>query len=312
MLTPMDHRRALPLIALGTLLAVDVVLVLWALWPTAPVSASRPTAPATSMAASASPSSSPSPTPRATALPTPVTRVLVAVDGRTAWLATTGTCEDPGQLQVTTDAGATWTASDAPAAVTRIRTSGRAEGFVVGGSGEDCTMRLFTTGDAGGQWGDPESASATWARVPGDVRRVIRPGAGPVTPCGRSAVLDLSSIGRDVASVLCADGRARTTEDGGETWPETFRVEGALAFAVLADGRGAIASATDECAGTSVAALEEGVPGEPVCVEGAEATPGSVAISVSEQAVWLVAGEAAFAAPEVTGRWVQAKGDVGS
>jgi len=117
MLTPMDHRRALPLIALGTLLAVDVVLVLWALWPTAPVSASRPTAPATSMAASASPSSSPSPTPRATALPTPVTRVLVAVDRRTAWLATTGTCEDPGQLQVTTDAGATWTASDAPAAV---------------------------------------------------------------------------------------------------------------------------------------------------------------------------------------------------
>ena len=242
----------------------------------------------------------------------PITRVLVAVDRRTAWLATTGTCEDPGQLQVTTDAGATWTASDAPAAVTRIRTSGRAEGFVVGGSGEDCTMRLFTTGDAGGQWGDPESASATWARVPGDVRRVIRPGAGPVTPCGRSAVLDLSSIGRDVASVLCADGRARTTEDGGETWPETFRVEGALAFAVLTDGRGAIASVTDECAGTSVAALEEGVPGEPVCVEGAEATPGSVAISVSEQAVWLVAGEAAFAAPEVTGRWVQAKGDVGS
>lgn len=125
-------------------------------------------------------------------------------------------------------------------------------------------------------------------------------------------MLDLASIGRVVASVLCADGTVRTTADGGETWPDDFRVEGALAFTLLADGRGAIASVTEECDGTTVTALVDGEPEESVCVEGAEATPGGVSISVSDEVAWLVAGDTAFTAPEVTGRWVQAKGDVGS
>lgn len=307
----MDQRRVLPVIGLVTLVILDLVLVLWAVWPAAPVSSARPESSATPTA-SASPSASPSPSPTPAASPVPITRVIVAVDRRTAWLATTGTCEEPGQLQVTTDAGGTWTASDTPAAVTRIRTSSRSEGFVVGGAGRECTMRLWTTGDAGEQWGDPESARATWARVVEDARRVIRPGGNPVTPCGRGAVLDLASIGRDVASVLCADGAVRATVDGGQTWPESFRAEGALAFTVLADGRGAIASMTDECDGTTVTELVDGVPGESVCVAGADATPGAVAISVSEQAAWLVAGEAAYTAPEVTGRWAATEGAVGS
>jgi len=316
MLTLMDRKRALPIIALATLLAVDIVLVLWALWPAASVSATGATPPAPSPtvsgSASASASASPSPSASPTASPTPISRVLVAVDRRTAWLATTGTCEEPGQLQVTTDGGATWTASDTPAAITRIRTSGRAEGWVVAGVGKDCTMRVFTTGGAGDEWSDPASASAAWARVAEDARRAIRPGGGPVTPCGRAEVLDLASIGRVVASVLCADGTVRTTEDGGETWPEAFRVEGALAFALRADGRGTIASVTTECDGTTVTALVDGQPEESVCVEGAEATPGDVSISLSDQAAWLVAGDAAFTAPEVTGRWVPTKGALGS
>lgn len=303
----------LPVIGLVTLVVLDLVLVLWAVWPAAPVSSAEPASVATPTAsASPAPSASPSPSPSPTVSLVPITRVLVAVDRRTAWLATTGTCEKPGQLQVTTDAGEEWTASDTPAAVTRIRTSSRSEGFVVGGQGRDCAMRVWTTGDAGEEWGDPASARATWARVAEDARRVIRPGGDPVTPCGRGAVLDLASIGRDVASVLCADGTVRTTADGGETWPDAFRVNGALAFTLLADGRGAIASMTKECDGTFVTELVDGVPAESVCVGGAEATPGGVAISVSEQAAWLVAGDVAYTAAEVTGRWASTKGAVGS
>ena len=133
-----------------------------------------------------------------------------------------------------------------------------------------------------------------------------------MTPCGRGAVLDLASIGRDVASVLCADGTVRTTADGGETWPDAFRVNGALAFTLLADGRGAIASVAEECDGTTVTALVDGQPEESICVAGAEATPGDVSISVSDEAAWLVAGDAAFTAPETTGRWVQTKGSLSS
>ena len=214
--------------------------------------------------------------------------------------------------RVTTDAGATWAASAAPGAVTRLRPSGRSEAFAVGGTSDDCAMRLWTTGNTGEDWGDPASASAAWARDAGDSRRVIRPGDDPVTPCGKVAVLDLASLGRETASVLCGDGRVRTTTDGGDEWPTAFTARGALAFSLLPDGRGAVASLADDCEGTRVIALVEGSPDGTTCVEGAEAAPGAVAISVTADAAWLVAGDAAFTASEVGGRWTQAKGDVRS
>ncbi|HET6968517.1 MAG TPA: hypothetical protein VFI44_09580 [Ornithinibacter sp.] len=314
----MDLRRALPTIGLVTLLVLDLVLVIWALWPSgrnAPAAATSVSPQASaSVTPSPSPSASASPSPSATpaAGPTPVRRVLVAVDDRTAWLATTGSCAKPGTLQVTTDAGATWAASAAPGAVTRLRPSGRSEAFAVGGTSDDCAMRLWTTSNAGEDWGDPASASAAWARDAGDSRRVIRPGENPVTPCGKAAVLDLASLGRATASVLCGDGRVRTTTDGGDQWPTAFTAKGALAFSLLPNGRGAVASLADGCEGTSVITLVEGSPDGTTCVEGAAAAPGAVAISVTADAAWLVAGDAAFTASEVGGRWTQAKGDVRS
>lgn len=317
MLTRMDLRRALPTIGLVTLLVLDLVLVIWALWPSgrnAPTAATS-ASPTASASATGSPSPSPSPSasPSATAAagPTPVKRVLVAVDDRTAWLATTGTCAEPGTVQVTTDAGATWSASAAPGAVTRLRPSGRNESFAVGGDGEDCAMRLWTTNNAGEEWGDPSSASAAWAREADDARRVIRPGDDPVTPCGKAVVLDLASLGRATASVLCGDGRVRTTTDGGDKWSTAFTAKGALAFSLLSNGRGAVASLADDCDGTSVIALVEGSPEGTTCVEGADAAPGAVAISVTGDAAWLVAGDAAYTASEVGGRWTRAKGAVG-
>lgn len=316
MLTRMDLRRALPAIGLVTLLVLDFVLVVWALWPSGrSAPAAVATTPSTSASASAEPSATPSPSPSATADeptgPTPVTRVLAALDDRTAWLATTGTCVKPGSVRVTTDAGATWTASDAPGAVTRLRPSGRNEAFVVGG-GKSCAMRLWTTGDAGGAWSDPSSASSAWARDAGDDHLVIRPGDDPVTPCGKAAVLDLASLGRQAASVLCGDGRVRTTTDGGKKWPTAFTAEKALAFALLPDGRGALAARSDGCDGVTVTALVGGAPDKSTCVAGAAATPGQVAISVTDGAAWLVAGDAAYTASEVTGPWKRAKGKVAS
>ena len=314
MLTPMDLRRALPTIGLVTLLVLDLVLVVWALWPSgtsAPAASAGP-APSASPSASAAPSASPtaSATTGAASAPTPVERVLAAVDDRTAWLATTGTCENPGTVQVTTDTGATWTGSDAPGAVTRLRPSGRNEAFVVGGDGEECGMRLWTTATAGEEWSDPASASAAWARDADDERRVIRPGDDAVAPCGKAVVLDLASLGRDTATVLCGDGRVRTTSDGGDRWPTAFTVDGALAFSLLPNGRGAIAAQADDCAGTRVSALVGGTPEDSICIKDAEPTPGAVSISVTDGAVWLVAGDAVYTASDAAGRWTKAKGSV--
>ena len=317
MLSPMDLRRALPTIAIVTLLVLDAVLVIWALWPassptTAPVSSGT-----TDATASASPdaSGSPSPSPSASASPDagprPLERDLVGVDARSAWVATTGTCEEPGPVHVTTDAGATWRERESPGAVTRIRPSGRTEAFVVGGEQGDCDMRLWTTTDGGQEWGDAASASAAWARTPDDARRVIRPGGEPVTPCGKAVVLDLASLGRETASVVCGDGRVRTTGNGGDSWPTAFRIEGALAFSLAPSGRGAVAARDADCDGTTVVPLTGGAPQESTCVEGASATPGQVAVSVTDGASWLLAGDEVFTAPSQRGPWTKAKGSVG-
>jgi len=313
MLARMDLRRALPTIGLVTLLALDLVLVVWALWPSdAPVPPAS-AEPSSSASPSRSASASPSPSPSASEVPsgpTPVSRALTALDARTAWLATTGTCEEPGGLQVTSNTGGTWTASETPGAVTRIRPSDRTVAFVVGGSGKGCDMRLWTTGDAGKEWSEPASADAAWARDAGNQRRAIRPGGDTVTPCGRAIVLDLASRGRFTATVLCGDGKVRTTTDGGDTWPTAFTAKGSLALALLSSGRGAIAARADDCDGVLVTALVGGSPADGTCVDGADATPGGVAVSVTDGAAWLVAGDAVYTASDAGSRWTRTKGSV--
>jgi hypothetical protein len=131
-----------------------------------------------------------------------------------------------------------------------------------------------------------------------------------VTPCGGAVVLDLASLGRATASVLCGDGRVRTTTDGGDDWPTAFTVEGAMAFSLLPNGRGAIAGTADGCDGTSVTGLVGGSPRTRGCVEDAEPVPGAVTVSVTDGSVWLVAGDAAYTASEADGRWTRTKGSV--
>ena len=313
MLTRMDLRRALPAIGLVTLLALDLVLVVWALWPSGSPVSSASAKPSSSASSSSGPAASPSPSAsEAPTGPTPVSRVLAAVDARTAWLATTGTCEEPGGLQVTSNTGASWTASEIPGAVTRIRPSTKTASFVVGGSGKGCEMRLWTTGDGGKEWSDPASADAAWARDAGNERRVIRPGGDTVAPCGRAVVLDLASLGRFTATALCGDGKVRTTGDGGDTWPTAFSAKGSLALALLPSGRGAIAARADGCDGVQVTALVGGSPADRRCVAGADATPGRVAVAVTDGAAWLVAGDAVYTASDPAGRWARTKGSVRS
>ena len=57
--TPMDRRRLLPAVGLGILLVVDLVLVVWALWPTSVPTAPTSTDAVASVSAPASPSRPP-------------------------------------------------------------------------------------------------------------------------------------------------------------------------------------------------------------------------------------------------------------
>ena len=296
----MDLRRAWPTIGLAVLLVLDLVLVVWALWPSSPPSSS-PVVTVTA-AASPTPTTSPSgsPSPKATtdaaATPRPLARLVVPVGRNAVWAADAGTCAKPGRVHVSDDRAKTWTSNAADGSVTRIRPDGTTTGFVVGGTVR-CELRLWATDDGGDSWNGPRSAAAAWGRSPKDPRVVHRPGGDPVTPCsGRSPVLDLVALDGSNATALCGDGRLRRTTDGGSDWSTGPTRDGGVALALSSASTGVVAWLDDPCDGVIVGVLADGKVGSGRCVEGVDPAPGQVALGVAPSGVWLTAGDAVLRA----------------
>ncbi|MEO7420812.1 MAG: hypothetical protein ABIU87_00260 [Ornithinibacter sp.] len=304
----MELRKAVPLIGLGTLLVVDAALIVWAFRAAeVPDATSNPTP---SVSASASPgappsgSSSATPTGDAKALePAPTTRLVAAVSSSVAWVAEAGTCKDGGTLWSTDDGGKTWTVSDTPGRVMRPRPDSAKAGFFTGGD-KDCALKLWATGDSGSSWSSPQGAAKAWSRVADDAASVHTPSDSLVTPCPKKAdVLDLSTVSGGRADVLCADGTARRTTNGGGTWSTTFTVEAALAMTVVDTGGGVLMKADPTCAGAVAVPLIDGKPDvDGTCVE-ARATSGQVSVTGAGKAWWLVIGDQAFRADQAAGPW---------
>lgn len=304
----MDLRRSWPTIGLLALLLLDLVLVVWAVWPSPrPTSASTsPVTASVTASASASPSRSTSPSPTATtgsapdAVPTPrpLARLVVPVGDDVVWAVDVGACAEPGSVHVSADRGKSWTTHEAEGSVTRVRPDGRSTAFVVGGTAR-CATRLWATSDGGASWNGPRSAAAAWGRSAEDARLVLRPGADPVTPCpGRSPVLDLVAVDRSNATALCGDGALRRTTDGGADWSTELTAEGAVALALGSPRTGVLASVSAECDGVVMEVLSGGKRSRERCVEGAQPQPGKVAVGVAGSGVWLTAGDAVWRAPQ--------------
>lgn len=306
----MDLRRSWLTWGLVALLAVDVALVSWALWPApvpsaAPVSASAGSfsqTPADDATPSPSGSGPGSPAPSSTASPTaddaaPITRMVAVATDRVVWLAESGTCARPGRVHVTRDAGRRWSTEAAPGAVTRLRPSDGRQAFVVAGD-DGCALRLWDTSDAGQSWAGPRSAAAAWGRNAEDATLVARPGGDPVRPCGsESDVLDLSGLRDGAAAAVCDDGRLQVTTDSGSSWATAVERAGLRAVALTAPGRGALALVGPDCDGVLVARLAGNRAGPTQCVAAARPPAGQVAVSVADGATWVVAGDALFRAP---------------
>jgi hypothetical protein len=297
----MDLRRTWPTIGLAVLLVLDLVLVVWALWPSAPGSAAL--APGSTVTSTAGPTSSASPTSSVTktpggdpALPRPLTRLVVPVGKNALWTADVGTCKQPGELHVSDDRAKTWTTQPAAGSITRIRPDGATTAFVIGGT-RKCQTRLWTTTDAGANWNGPQSAAASWGRSPKDVRVVHRPGGAPVTPCGgRAPVLDLVALDASNAMALCGDGVLRRTTDGGADWSTSLTRKGGVALALSSPGTGVVAWMDQECDGVVVGSLADAKLDKGRCVDGVDPAPGEVAVGVAPSGVWLTAGDAVLRA----------------
>jgi hypothetical protein len=299
------------------LLALDLVLIVAAMWPSAaPALPSAMPSTAVSTAMSASPSSAaPSPTPTLSASAPPVeaaplARLVSSVGRDIAWVVDTGSCSTAGTSFRTKDAGSSWTSHPAPGYVTRVRPSSADTAFVVGG-GRDCAFSLWSTDDGGASWAGPQSARAAWGRSPKNAATVERPGGAPVTPCAKDAVVvDLTGIDRSTAAVLCSDGAVRETSNGGSSWTTAVDQKRALALSWDAAGTGVLAETADGCDGVAVVAVRGGAAAKPVCIDGLTPVTGKVAISSAGGAVWVVAGDRAAVAKSAQGPWTLVKGRV--
>lgn len=293
-----------PVVGLCALLVADAVLIVWAFRGT-PVDDPGPAASARPLTSSAPPSSaSPSSAaPSASTLkPAPVEQSIAVVGPSVAWVVRAGSCEEPGTVWVTDDAGSSWTSQDAPGRVMRARPSSASSGFVTGGDAK-CELRLWNTANAGRVWSEPLPATEAWSRVPDDSKAVHTPDDQVSRPCGSGRVLDLAALTAQRAMVVCDNGDVRATTNRGQDWPKAFALKGALAIGAVEGGSGVVLRTVSSCRGVVAVPLVGGEPeGEGRCVRGA-AQPGQVAVSGIADSWWVVVGDRVHRAEQPAGPW---------
>ena len=319
-------KRGLITAGLIAFLLLDIVLVYWALRPppVTPAAVGAPAGPTTGPttggeAPTTPPTSTPpkspgttGPTETGSLQPRPVGILLVGLDSDVAWRATTGTCKGGGAtLSITRDGGSSWDEVDVPAkTISRVQALAGGTGFIVGAD-QGCDENEFTTDDDGATWTGPRPLVGGWARKLSQPNAIVTPKDGNSRPCGHQNVLDLSRTSAEQAEALCGDGSVKVTNDSGATWSESGTAEGALAFSNrLENGvltTYAARAGAEGCDGVQVAKVVRGKePTEMACVESARPTPGSVAISASPEAGWLIVGDEAWVSGADLTAWEQA------
>jgi hypothetical protein len=337
-MTAARGRPRLTLIALVILLLVDVALIAIAYRGVSGDQAQRGTAssasttpspdttasstPATTATTTASSTPATTATTTATAPPPatnspgtgetrPLSQVVVAVNGDTAWRITVGACPAGGAAIASSgDGGKTWRTHISPSPVlVRVQPTDASKAFVVGAT-KDCAMEVWSTGDAGATWAPSTGVGNAWARDAADATKV-RAGTRRVAPCGSPSVLDLVRTSARAAEALCADGELKESADEGATWTSVGRLQGAMAL----DNRlenGAVTAylvgRSAGCAGLSLTSVRSGAPTTLGCVDlgGLPVAEGSVSISVAGNDGWLLVGDATWRSRDGLRTWSKA------
>lgn len=297
----------LALVGLLALLVVDALLVALAFRPDAAgasaVASRRP---------SAASSSALTPTTAATTSPeaSPVSEVIVAVDGQNAWKATLGRCSDKGaRLSVTDDGGRSWTDRTSPAlALGRVQPVGTQRGFVIG-AGANCAAGEYDTTDGARSWRGPRTIDGGWSRVPGGQHPdlVITPKRADARPCVTGPVIDLARVSSTQAVAGCADGRIVGSTDGGATWSPIASVRGTLSLAARGESGIAVvyvARRADGCAGVEVARVTGSSTTRIACVvTSLDGADGRVSLSVVDAGGWLAVADHTWRAAGDLASW---------
>lgn len=227
----------------------------------------------------------------------PPTRILSALDGTTAWRASTASCpRSQANPELTTDSGATWERSDASistgaSSILSINAISETQASMVTLAAEGCAPQLIGTFVAGNEWADfPDRLSGNWYVDPADRATVHSPAGSFKAPC--ASVIALAPRSDADAAVLCADGTLARTSDGAAGWGKSISLPGAVNLAVSDDGYLVAAAGQRGCAGVQVLSTPDTLDGTPTVAGCREVTfkPGAVALSNADGVIWLWAG----------------------
>ena len=297
------HRRRFLALGLGLFLIVDVALVAVALNTGRAPSGAAAETPTPTAEEGTDPGAEVEPEP-AVAVPAVLavapTRLLVALDDSIAWRATTGACPDtPALPERTTDAGVTWEPTDATAptdvrSIRRILVEGPDLASFVGQSPVDCAamfVRTFVGGDNFEEFAN--GLAGTWYVNPLNGAQVHSPEGDFAAPC--ATVVALAARDASGAAALCADGTIHLTADAATTWSGPVEIPGALNIAASSDGFTVAVAGDEACAGVRLIGLSEAADVVPLGCLPSEQTPqllaGNVAVSVTDDTIWLWAGD---------------------
>lgn len=292
--------RAWMMVGLAVFVLFDIALVAFALGgPTKPAAVGAKPAVVEPVETTPTPPPAPEPveTPVAMAAAVPPTRILSALDGTTAWRASTASCpRSQANPELTTDSGATWERSNASintgaSSILSINAISETQASMVTLAAEGCAPQLVGTFVAGADWAAfPDRLGGNWYVDPTDRTAVHSPAGSFKAPC--ASVIALAPRSDADAGVLCADGTIARTSDGAAGWGKSISLPGAVNLTVSGDGYLVAAAGQKGCAGVQLLSTPEALDGV-LTPEGCrEVTfkPGAVALSSADGVVWLWAG----------------------
>lgn len=249
-------------------------------------------------AAPAGPSAAPAevPAPQTMVVVAPA-RVIDAIDASTAVRGVSTTCPEPTTLQLSSDAGNTWEATEQSGVASLQRISAEESGFLaaIGLGVDSCAPayeRSFTWGAA---WETmPEELAASWFIDPANRAGVHAPAGDIAAPC--PVVLQVAVVDASSAAVLCEDGTVHATVDSGAAWAPTSPIPGVAALGSTTDGYQVVIVNQNGCTGAQVVAVtvadgavQIGTAGG--CLDAAVEAGGVAVDGAVDGIVWVWAGD---------------------
>lgn len=220
----------------------------------------------------------------------PLVAVLAVVDTDTAYRSVTGSCpETPAALEVTTDAGATWTPVGAAGAraVQSIDPTPDVVN-VVAADPATCAPVLLRSVTQGADWQVTAEIGTAWHL---DAGQVIAPGGASSTPC--ATPVQLAARTSTEAAVLCDGATVWATTDAGATWSNSAPVPGAASVALAVEGYLLAVTDREGCEGARVVplstALDPGTPG--ACLPDVGSDGSTVLATAADGTMWLWSGD---------------------